>query len=491
MEILGETLKQLDDPTLTQDCRAMLCCRVAANLTDTGQYEQARDTLGNYWQGVGVRPNVQGLSTLTTAELLLQCGVISGWLGSVRQIAGAQEMAKDLLSESFRIFEAQGQQAKAAEAQYELGRCYFRRGAYDEARMILLEAYQLIGGEDSELKARILIRRALVENWTGRHNDALRILEEARPFFDQSSDDIKSRWHGQMGLILQRLATAEMRVDYADRAIMEFTASIHYDELLGHERYCAVNLNNLAMLLFRLVRHEQAHEHLDRATKLLSRLRDDGMLAQVNETRARVLLAEHRYEEVSCVIATVVETFERGGEYALLADALIIQGVALARLGEHSRSMSILGRAINLAEDSGSLNNAGRAALALLEEHGTTRLAAGDLHSVYRRADRLLNDTQDLEDIRRLRRCAQMVMKQLSTVILTDKDFNLQKSVREFEARFIEQALEIEQGSVSRAARRLGLSPQSLAFLLKTRHRSLEGKRTSPVPRKRSIIKNK
>ena len=110
-----------------------------------------------------------------------------------------------------------------------------------------------------------------------------------------------------MGLVFRRLATADATADYADRAIMEYTAAIFHYEQAHHERYCATNLNNLAFLLYKMVRYEQAHEHLDRATRLLSRLQDDGLLAQVNETRARLLVAEHRYAEASRVIDGVVE----------------------------------------------------------------------------------------------------------------------------------------------------------------------------------------
>ena len=484
-------LRQLDDPTLTPDSRALLRCRVAAELIHTGQYEAAREALGSLWQGTGERPDVQGLSTLTTAEVLLQCGVLSGWLGSVHQTSGSQEKAKDLLSEALRLVKSEGQHSKASEVQYELGQCYFRLGGYDEERVILEEAFSTLEENDAELKAKILIRRASIEIWTGRYHDAWKVLDEAEPFFESCNDALKGRWHGQKALVLTQLATAEGRPDYADRAIMEYTAAIFHYEQARHERYCATNLNNLAFLLYKMVRYEQAHEHLDRAILLLLKLNDDGLLAQVNETRARLLVAEHRYAEADRVIAGVVGTFERGGEYALLADALVIQGVVLARLRDYDRSLPILRHAINLAEDSGSLNNAGLAALTLIEEHGATRLSDYELYSMYRRADELLVETQDLEDIRRLRRGARLVMKRTSDVKLSDKGFTLQNAVREYEARFIAEALELDAGSVTHAARRLGLSHQSLAFLLQTRHKTLESKRTPRMPRKRSIIKKR
>ena len=81
-------------------------------------------------------------------------------------------------------------------------------------------------------------------------------------------------------------------------------------------------------------------------------------------------------------------------------------------------------------------------------------------------------------------------MEKLGVVELPE-GFSLPRVVRAYEARFIRQALAEEEGSVSRAAQRLGLKHQSLAHILRTRHRQLLAARTPPVPRRRSIIRFK
>jgi tetratricopeptide (TPR) repeat protein len=327
MNLADERLRELDNTSLTENERVLLRCSVAADLIHKGQYEAAREALGELWPGVGLKPEVKRLPPATAAEVLLQCGTLTGWLGSARNVAGAQEQAQDLLSEALRKFKSQGRRAKVSEAQYELAMCYWRLGSYDESRVTLEEALKGLGEHDGELKAKVLIRRTLVEVWTGRYHEAWKVLEEAAAFFDGCGDALKGRWHGQRGLVLRRLATAERRSDYADRAIIEFTAAIYHYEQARHERYCATNLNNLAMLLYKLGRYKEAHEHLDRAEFIFGRLKDPGNLAQVDETRARVFLAEKRYREADLIIAGAVKTFEQGGELALLADALTVQGV--------------------------------------------------------------------------------------------------------------------------------------------------------------------
>jgi tetratricopeptide (TPR) repeat protein len=424
------------------------------------------------------------------AEVLLQCGALTGWLGRIRSIEGAQEKAQDLITEALRKFQSQGRREKVSESQYELGVCYWRLGAFDEARQVMQEALKPLTDADVELKAKILIRRTLVEISENKYVEALGILREAESFFESAGDALKGRWHGQKGLVLRRLATAEGRADYFDKAIIEYTAAIYHYERAKHERYCALNLNNLAFLLYKLGRYADSHEQLDRAQLIFTKLKDAGNVAQVDETRARVLIAEKRYRDADRIIADVIKTFEQGGQSSLLADALTLQGVVWARLGGFNSSINILREAIRVAQDAGAGTNAGLAALTLIEEHGATfRLSESDLAKIYRRASDFLKGSQDAEDKERLLACALVVIKRLSGMQLHDKNFSFYGAVHELEAKLIEQALELEGGSVSRAARRLGLKHQSLSHMLRARHRKLFDKRTPPEKRLRSIIK--
>jgi tetratricopeptide (TPR) repeat protein len=484
MNLADAKLNQLVNPTLSREEDILTRCSLASDFILSGQYEAAQEALGIFWRGTGKRPDVQGLTETTAAEVLLQCGSLSGWLGTTRQVGGAQDSAKDLISEALRLFESHRKQTRIAEAQYEIAICYWRTGAFDEGRVILEEAFER---SNDEQKPKILIRSTLVEISAGRYNDALQILDKAEPIFLTSSDVLKGKWHGQKAIALRKLASAEQRADYMDRAIIEFTAAIYHYEQAQHERYCATNLNNLAMLLYKLERFSEAHEHLDRADKILQRLKDSGLLAQVSETRARVLLSEERYPEASGAIHYAIRILERGGEQALLANGLIVQATVQSRL-QDARSLSTFNRAIEIAENAGAIGFAGLAALSMIEEHGT-RLSETQLYNTYRKADRLLALRQDAEDIARLRKCARIVMKRLFGRTLDDKDFYLPDILLAYEERFVEQALEEEKGSVTRAARKLGLTHQRFIYILEARHRKLLKKRTPPISHRRSIIR--
>jgi hypothetical protein len=223
---------------------------------------------------------------------------------------------------------------------------------------------------------------------------------------------------------------------------------------------------------------------------IFTRLRDAGSLAQVDETRARVLVAEGKYRDADRTLAGALKTLEQGDESALLADALTVQGVVWARLRGHESSINILRHAAELAESAGAHASAGQAILSLIEEHGATwRMQPDEVYEAYTKADGLLKDTQDAEDVARLRACARVVMRRLTTVQFRDKNFTLPGAVHQFEAKLIERALDEAGGSLTKAARLLGVSHQTLHSILDKRHKPLAGKRKPQQRRLKSIIK--
>ncbi|MGA9994890.1 MAG: hypothetical protein WBP93_05720, partial [Pyrinomonadaceae bacterium] len=121
------------EETLTLSERALLRCRVAKRLEDSGEYETARELLRPFWSNVGESPEVAELEATAAAEVLLRAGVLAGWLGSKAEATAAREIAKDLISQSCALFEEAGLASKANEARVELALCYFLEGALDEA----------------------------------------------------------------------------------------------------------------------------------------------------------------------------------------------------------------------------------------------------------------------------------------------------------------------------------------------------------------------
>jgi tetratricopeptide (TPR) repeat protein len=198
MTLHASLLRQLENPAFSLNQRAELRCQLMRELEDAGEYESAREALGTLWQGIGEQPQVKGLERSTAAEVLLCAGVLTGWLGSINQIQDSQESAKNLITESSRVFESLSYTKKILEAKTELAYCYWREGGYDEARIILQEVIDRLT-TNSELKAKATLRLAIVE-WTSlRYHDALCILSEAAPLFEKIRNEtiraaIMMRW---------------------------------------------------------------------------------------------------------------------------------------------------------------------------------------------------------------------------------------------------------------------------------------------------------
>jgi tetratricopeptide (TPR) repeat protein len=192
MNLAEHLLEQVSNPALTRQERARLRCRAAKEFKEAGDYEGARRAMGSLWRRVGDRPKLEGLDEATKAEVLLRAGTLTAWLGSAKQIEGAQETAKDLISEAMTIFARLGQTERLAEARADLAYCYWRQGAFDEARVLLREVAERASGD---VKLVALIRSAIVERSAHDYAASLRIHTEAAPLFEEAGHALKGKFH--------------------------------------------------------------------------------------------------------------------------------------------------------------------------------------------------------------------------------------------------------------------------------------------------------
>jgi transcriptional regulator with PAS, ATPase and Fis domain len=274
----------------------------------------------------------------------------------------------------------------------------------------LCGALAKLSTEDNDLRAVALIRRAVVERMAKRLRDAFSCLSEAAPLVAASnSHSLKGRLHVELAVVLRNLSTVEKREDYVDQALMEYTAASFHFEKAGHIRYRALTENNLGYLLFTLGRFPEAHDHLDRARRIFTSLKDNGSVAQVDDTRARALLAQGKKVEAERIIRSAVRTQEKGGEQAFLAESLTTHGTALARLGQAERARTILQRAIEVASLVGDNERAGLAAITILEEL-SAQLSSSEITTVYERAASVLSQSQHLDTLLRLLACSSQVL---------------------------------------------------------------------------------
>jgi tetratricopeptide (TPR) repeat protein len=369
MSLRTSRLRQLDNPNLTVNRRAELCCEIAREFENKGEYEKARKTLRNYWR-FGEHPEVVDLEPRMAGEVILRAGVLTGVIGSKNQNADAQERAKDLIFESLSIFQSLRNQEKISEAQTELALCYWRTGESNEARDLLAEALSGLS-EDGDLRAKAVLRLAIVELQVSECDRALSILTDNASLFQSlNNQTLKGSYHVTLGNVLKKFWQTETRTEYLDRALVEYAAASYHFELAEHKNYLANVENNLGLLYFMINRCEEAHHHLDHARRLLVGLKDVTAVAQVDESRACVLLKQGRVLEAERIVRAAVHSQEKSGRQALLAEALITHGRALARLGNHNAALNAFRRAIDSSQHTGNRNRAAEAALAAFQELG-------------------------------------------------------------------------------------------------------------------------
>ena len=274
-------------------------------------------------------------------------------------------------------------------------------------------------------------------------------------------------------------------------ALMEYTAASFHFEQAGNEPYQACVENNLGFLFSTIGKFDDAHEHLDRAQMLMTRLKDNVHLAQVDETRARVLLAEGRVVEAEKTVRAAVRRLEKGDELSLLAEALTTHGVVLARLNHSDQARASLERAITVAEQVGDFESAGVSALTIVEILGAS-LTNEEVWATIDHAGVLIEKTQDTGILRRLVTAFRSLF--LTHAIPAPPDwtnFSFKDEVRKYEAHVIRLGLKETGGKVTAAARLLGFRHhQSLITMIASRHKELiETKARAPVrPRRHHLL---
>jgi tetratricopeptide (TPR) repeat protein len=328
----------------------------------------------------------------------------------------------------------------------------------------------------------------------------LKICVEAAPLFDQSANHIlKGKFHNSYATILKNLGISKNREDYIDRALVEFAAAGYHCELAGDRRFRALVENNVGFLFATIGKFDEAHQHLTTARSLHLSVGNRGGAAGAEDTRAQAFLLEGKYAEAERLARHAVQALKRGGEQAVLAEALTTHGKALARLKQTQIARTTLDEAVAIAQNAGSPNRSGLAAVTAIEELGDLSIDA--LQDYYRTAETLLSKSQNPSIRTRLGECARRVLAaaltnvEEATPATTDAveltpGFSLDSEVLRYEGNLIRRALEESGGSVTRAARLLGVTHQGLAFILNGRHSDLLSIRTPVKRRRRSIIRN-
>jgi tetratricopeptide (TPR) repeat protein len=488
--------RKLDTSHLSRDEEAFSRCKIALEQRDNGDAKGALEIMRPLWRGVGTRPDTQGLQPETVADVLFCTGVLTGWIGNSNQIKEAQEIARDLISESISYYQSNGPQSKTAEARSELAYCYWREGQVNEARIMLQEALVRLPPQLGLKRARALLKLVDVEHSAARHYDALKILTDNSDLFASITHlPVRASYHNELAITWRTIGTAENQPEYFQRALTEYQAAAHLLKKAKNHIYRASIKNNEAVVLSKLGRFKEAYKLSDQARKITVRFKQRTLTAQFDGTRAEILIAEGKFEAAETVARRAASALAKVGHRCWLADALVLQAIAQARLGKPARAQITLQRAIEVAHEADALNKAGLAALTMIEE--VDPLPPDTLQAAYQQARVWLADSQSWEVLSRLSaaggKFADSLCKEMSrdeaVEVLLPKPLNLDQRLLECEHETITEALAQTDGSVALAAPLLGRSYQGLSHMIEAKHPDLLTKRTPIRRRRRKKIK--
>jgi tetratricopeptide (TPR) repeat protein len=483
------TSRKLNTAHLSANEEALVRCQAALELKDKGDYCGTERIMGRLWKGLGKRPDVSKLHPAVAAEVLLCVGTLNRWIGSRNRNYDSQHFARDLISEGIRYYEAIRDIKKVAAARVELAYCYWREGALDEARIVFHEALEKLTIEGNT-RAYALLGLAVVEWCASRFEDALKILSDNESLFEKiSNSSTKGAYHSQCAMVLRKLMPSNDEGAYFKKILNHYDKADRYFKLAGNNVFRADVKNNLGFLLYKLSRFKEAHAYLEQARRLRVRVKDKVGVAQIDDTRAQVLIAEKKFKEAEAVARSAVRVLEKSGHQCLLADALVTHGIAIARLKQTERAQFTFQKAIETGHQVGALNKAGLAALTLIEE--LDELTSETLYAAYDRASDWLAKSQSHDIMLRLNAAARKVFAnirgELKPEVATETVFNtpctFPLEVLKFESGLIRQALAQANGSVTHAAHLLGMTYQGLAYVIGSRHHDLLNAR-SPIHRR-------
>lgn len=493
-------------------------CEFVKELEDSGEYINAAHAMGDWWRGVGVRPEVNNLPAGNKAAILSRVGALSGWLGSMQQISGSQEMAKDLISEGAYLFESIKDRQNWAETRSDLAVCYWREGSFDEARVILQDVLESGLDLSPELHGKILLRSVNVEISTRHYEKAMALVNQVAPLIeDNGSDLLRGKFYFHRALILRAQGEDENNPDYFTSAVEDYGQASLYYKKAKHDRYVAMVENNTGNVYRLLEDFQNAHLHLDKALQMYVKLKDKGRAALVYDNKARAFITQGNLPDAELAAITSVNMLREGGEQATLAESLTTLGVVLSRGGNFDEAIHSFVEAKEAALKVNDLESAGNAILTQIEELQAD-LSPAVFRSLYLKADELLKNSPKLSTIDRLQKIArkqfeispempaedsEKIAKLLKYADKLDslfenkadrsafswKNFSLPEAVLAYEAEIILKALNETGGRITKAAQLLGLSHQNLSLILHQRHKDLKTNCAPRKPRSKSKVK--
>lgn len=383
--------------------------RSATSLANRGDFQSAIEALGELWPGVGSEPPRSGRSDLEYADLLLACGILSVEAG--RFTTRCLGDAKNLLSKAARLFDGD---AGRYESLFWLATAYLWSGENHEA-LALVDSILSDQQADSYVEFCAGRLKGLAHMNLGNAAQAEASFSAVELFLDTVPPMARGKFYLNRGMLFRQTRRFGESLDDHRSAIAAF-------KLADSVRFQAAARNNIAVVYTEQGRFAEARAEAEAALRVFVELRDRPHQAKVWDQLAQIYGREENYVEMCRCADRAVEILSDGDHEGWLAEALITQGAARARLGM-VQAQEALSRA-----------------LAICEKHGDPKQADA-------------------------------VTMAMWEIVCCEKDFQtvMQRGVAPLERTVYERVLEKHNGRVSPAAHQLGLHHKPFQKRLRNR----------------------
>ena len=343
--------------------------------------------------------------------------------------------------------------------------CYWRLGAFGEARIVAQEA--LVTGTviSPQVKLRLHLCLAIIETATQNYRQSEDWLARAEPLLAEVENlPLRGSFYFERARVQKSQANG-LQDERLQLAVSSYTTAAQYYERAGHQSFLGSIYNNLGNLLGQVQHFQEGQRYLDRGLAVYRQLADKLRLGVMWDSKAQLYLAEQKLPEAENAALSSVRILGEADGFAVLAESLTTLGLTQARLGKALKAEKAFRHAFTIANTAGDKAGAGRALLCLLEELGT-QLTAADFMETYRATVNLLGESSRLTIHQRLRAlaetaafakpCTDIVIQPTVTDTLTDlpPGLSLKDTVQNLEARYISLALCSRTAAPGRSRRR-------------------------------------
>jgi tetratricopeptide (TPR) repeat protein len=440
-----------------------------------GDLRQAIDLLAPYWTGFEGEIKIPSVNKIEAANLLLRFGSVISAYGSAEQIKNSQEKARECLSRAEAIFDDLDDAEGKAQCQNKTGVTYWRNGDLDTAQIYFRES--LFYAQSNESKAIANLNLAMSESSNFRYSSALKFYETAYQFIGQISVFTEAKIRNGIGLVYKNIGKSlseTERVNYFDKAIIEFDGALICFEAVQNSRSAVLARNNIGFLYYSIGLYDEALRVLEIAETDARQTRDKDYLSVVSDTLARAFIAKGDFRRAVEVAADSVKYLESFESSNLLATALITYGIALARSGEIEKAKSVFGQAEEVAGFNQDFTLASAARLFALREM-FFEYSPKERLSSYLYTVKNLSGSQEKDISDALAEVAVKIEPEIESPAqkierkppLSRQSFSLDEELKTISREYMEAAIREAGGNQSRAAVLLGMSRQTFVARVK------------------------